>query len=643
MHLIQNRRWFLRFVALLISLAALLTLSGVARADGATLSQIQAAIQEKGLHWTPKDYGREFPLGLLLELDPELRAQVPRSPEPELAALPTQLDWRSKNGYNYVSPIKDQGNCGSCWAFASVAALESQYAIANGSPGSFLDLSEQILVSCESHSAGCDGGYAYWAAYFLETQGTWNEQCYPYTGADGNCNNACSDWRINGKAYKIANFYWVSQSVSALKQALQYGPVQTALYVYSDFRYYGRGVYEYSWGNYEGGHAVLLVGYVDTPGLYGGGYFIVKNSWSPYWGESGYFKIGYSQLSSPVQFGLESYRYVVTPDGPPPTATPTYTPTPTKTPIPSATPTNTPTPTDTPVPGDAYEPDNTYTEAKPIAAGEQQLHSIVPAEDRDWVTFTLSQAWAVVLETSGDPGGDTMLDLWLSSGTYVIGDDDSGEGNYSKIATTLSPGTYYLRIKSYEDSVTPPEAIASYTIAFRVGNQASIPLAEGWNLVSLPLVPLDTAIEAVLASISGTYAAVLSTDPITGEWLYYFPGVSYPQSTLGLLDERSGFWILMLSPATLTLSGSPPGTTQQTLRKGWNLIAYPSGQTRPVAQALTSISGHYRVVYGYDAQTNTWMRYAPGVPAWANTLPQLEGGHAYLIDADGDCTLTIEG
>ena len=95
----------------------------------------------------------------------------------------------------------------------------------------------------------------------------------------------------------------------------------TGYYVYSDFLNYGSGVYQYAWGSREGGHAVLIVGYVDTPDQYGGGYFIVKNSWGSAWGESGYFRIGYSQVTSVVQFGVESYQYQVS-ASPSPSPTP---------------------------------------------------------------------------------------------------------------------------------------------------------------------------------------------------------------------------------------------------------------------------------------------------------------------------------
>ena len=289
---------------LVLLIVCLTLLPGRAFAEGPSLSSVEKAIAEQNLSWTPRAYKREFAFGALIEDGPSREDKE----DPGLAMLPSSLDWRDNNG-NWVSPVKNQDWCGSCWAFAGVGALESLQAIANNTPGTFLDLSEQILVSCTASNYGCSGGYMSVTAYYLKTQGTWLESCFSYAAADLSCGSACADWP--SKAYKIDGYESVPRSLYSLKQALQYGPVQVSFRVYGDFPSYGEGVYEHATGSYQGGHAVLAVGYVDTPGSYGGGYFIVKNSWGAAWGESGYFRIGYSQVGNKVIFGRNSYRYWV--------------------------------------------------------------------------------------------------------------------------------------------------------------------------------------------------------------------------------------------------------------------------------------------------------------------------------------------
>jgi C1A family cysteine protease len=219
--------------------------------------------------------------------------------EPKVGA-PVTLDWR-----NYVTPVRDQGQCGSCWAFATAAALESQVLLSQNTPGTDLNLSEQVLVSCGG-AGDCGGGYISYASDYIRNTGLPLESCYPYTAKNGSCGNACDTWQSN--TYQISNWHWVSTSsptLDGLKNALfQYGPLVTTLRVYSDFFYYRSGVYSHSSGSYQGAHAVLIVGY-DDPGQY----FIVKNSWGTGWGESGYFKIAYSELNRVTEFGYWTIAY----------------------------------------------------------------------------------------------------------------------------------------------------------------------------------------------------------------------------------------------------------------------------------------------------------------------------------------------
>lgn len=269
-----------------------------------TLEQLELAIQEKGLSWRAKEYNKSFSFGLLpsdgvLETPPEV--------QDILVDVPAALDWRTANGGSWVSSVKNQGPCGSCWAFASVGVLESILAINRRIPDRVDDLSEQILVSCVVGNYGCGGGWMNITAEYLKTTGTYYESCYAYEAVNGDCDQACGEWP--DKAFKIGSYAPIYPSIPSLKKALQDGPIQVGFAVHSDFLRYESGVYELTEYSRRGYHAVMCVGYMDVPGEYGGGYFINKNSWGSDWGEDGYFRIGYSQVSSGTRFGSTSYEY----------------------------------------------------------------------------------------------------------------------------------------------------------------------------------------------------------------------------------------------------------------------------------------------------------------------------------------------
>lgn len=275
------------------------------------LSDTQAAIKAKGAKWVAGETSisrlsqeeRKMRLGLIKPAHVQARETLPYQEQAygePTSGLPASLDLR-----DYVTPVKDQGNCGSCWAFATTGALESATLISGVSTDPNLDLAEQILVSC-SGAGNCGGGYISYASDFIRDTGLPSEICYSYIATNGNCRAACSSWWLS--TYKITNWNWVattSPTVDAIKTALyNYGPLVTTMDVFTDFFYYNGGVYSHSSGNYAGGHAVLIVGYDDTDQC-----FIVKNSWGTMWGESGYFRIAYSQLSAPVYFGDWTIAY----------------------------------------------------------------------------------------------------------------------------------------------------------------------------------------------------------------------------------------------------------------------------------------------------------------------------------------------
>lgn len=301
-------------------LAFLVGLFSGSMAYASALGEIKTAIQEKGARWIAEetsvsllsDHRKNLRFGVIL---PEVAGWGTILPLQEsLGSLPASLDWRA-NGGSYVTPVKDQvsGVCGSCWAFATTAALESNILIRDSLPGLNEDRAEEILLSC-STAGNCERGQIDQAADFIRETGLPPEWYFPYTASPGDnqCSNALGGWE--SRAARIVGWRWVTLSnpvnIEAIKHALNaYGPVVTTFIVFTDFNYYRGGIYEHVAGTYEDGHAVLVVGYVDDPSVGGGGYFIAKNSWGTSWGEDGYFRIAYSQSDSPVYFGRWTIAY----------------------------------------------------------------------------------------------------------------------------------------------------------------------------------------------------------------------------------------------------------------------------------------------------------------------------------------------
>jgi C1A family cysteine protease len=233
--------------------------------------------------------------------------------EVSISSLPSSFTWRD-NGGDYTTPVRNQGSCGSCWAFASTAVFESFYERLYQDPSLNPDFSEQYLVSC-SDVGSCSGGYSA-IRYFIDESGggavgTVQESVFPYTATDASCINLNAYTRYkapSGTFSSGATF----PSASLLKGYLYtYGPLLISLGVDSAFSAYTGGIYSSSYSG-EVNHAVLLVGWGTTNS--GLTYWICKNSWGSGWGESGYFRIldgsnkfgtyiaymGYSSLTKPT-------------------------------------------------------------------------------------------------------------------------------------------------------------------------------------------------------------------------------------------------------------------------------------------------------------------------------------------------------
>ncbi|XP_028803858.1 ervatamin-B [Neltuma alba] len=196
---------------------------------------------------------------------------------------PTTWDWRIMGA---VTPVKNQGNCGSCWAFSAIGAIEGINALTTGN---LVSLSEQQLVSCDTSSFGCQGGYVTTAFdYVIRNRGVASEVLYPYTATNGTCNAFLETFRNAS----IDGHRWVgSRSEDTLFCAVARQPV-TALVQASgpDFMFYQNGIIDESACRNISpctvNHGVLVVGYGTISGQ---DYWIVKNSWGSNWGAGGYF------------------------------------------------------------------------------------------------------------------------------------------------------------------------------------------------------------------------------------------------------------------------------------------------------------------------------------------------------------------
>jgi C1A family cysteine protease len=260
---------------------------------------------------------------------PLMRSADPLSSAPDgeipslSAQMPASFDWRSLNGHNYVSPVKNQGNCGSCWAFGTVGPMEAQFLISGAGPA---DLSEQYLVSCNNNGWSCSGGW--WAHdYHISRKvsgeleaGSVLESVFPYTAGNSLCNAP------HGHYQKLARWNYVGgsnsvPSVDAIKNAIAtYGPLAVAVCVGSSFSGYRSGIFvtdEKSACSGGVNHAVVLVGWDDVTDSW-----IMKNSWGTNWGESGYMRIkrGISNIGYAANFVVYEYS----PPPPPPQFTAKY-------------------------------------------------------------------------------------------------------------------------------------------------------------------------------------------------------------------------------------------------------------------------------------------------------------------------------
>lgn len=203
--------------------------------------------------------------------------------------LPLTVDWRSKG---VVNPVKNQKKCGSCWAFAVVATIETSVAL---NQGQLLELSEQQFIDCDSYDYGCNGGSVDGGLQFAKNHSLCDSK-YTYTAMTGKCLD-CSP------VVRVTNSY-IYGNVEAMMQGIQRG-VLLAHIDASKLQYYGGGIIDDTVKCQTNlNHAVAIVGYGEENGAK---YWIVRNSWGSDWGEKGYFRI----TRGTNKCGIEMYSYGV--------------------------------------------------------------------------------------------------------------------------------------------------------------------------------------------------------------------------------------------------------------------------------------------------------------------------------------------
>jgi len=372
-----------------------------------------------------------------------------------LVGLPTTYDWRSQ-GVNI--PVRNQGGCGSCWAFSTVGAMEGALARAGvASP----DLSEQYLVSCNNSGWSCNGGWFahdYHVNNYISPQtvaGAVLESDFPYTATNGSCSRSYNHpYRLNSWNY-VSSSYGMP-SVDAIKNAIYtYGPISVGVCVGSSFQAYRSGVFATNDTSSCGGsinHAVVLTGWDDSTQSWS-----MRNSWGSSWGESGYMRIryGYSNIGY-------SASYVVY-GGVTPTRTPTSGPTATAGPTSTPSPTPTNTPTIVPSGNDDFD-QASLVSSEPYANTMDTSTATTSSDDPTpscgggrkynsvWYKYTPASDVSLQADTQSS-NYDTVLSVYTGSRGALTGvacNDDYGSAYQSTVMFNAVPGqTYYMMVSSY--------------------------------------------------------------------------------------------------------------------------------------------------------------------------------------------------
>lgn len=207
----------------------------------------------------------------------------------ESAVTYEAVDWRNKGGKNWIGPVRNQANCGSCVAFATIATLEDQLTISSGLLWKREAFSQEALFGCGRGK--CSSGWTVRsAAVTVETIGVVDVACAPYKAGSMGRDPVCSQFCENQSARTLkvkSSFH--PENAAQVKEALKRGPLLTNMSVKAGFDGYTGGIFKSHIDDQTlGGHAVELVGFNDMER-----YWIIKNSWGEGWGENGFARVSY--------------------------------------------------------------------------------------------------------------------------------------------------------------------------------------------------------------------------------------------------------------------------------------------------------------------------------------------------------------
>jgi C1A family cysteine protease len=438
------------------------------------------------------------------------------------ATLPSSFDWRNYNGRSYIGSIRNQGSCGSCYAFAAAAAAEGTYNRAMGLyDGNCVDFSESFIIWClgkygpyYAHFSGCDGAdYDYQELEALTVEGVCLESSFPYTIIDpGSCTHWGDPRTVFSSWHRIA-----CNDIDAIKTAIMtYGVVDAAVYAGIAFQAYSSGVYSdtnTSCSSYPcyytaTNHAISLVGWDDNPPEGGGGCWILRNSWGETWGEGGYMRIRYSAARVACEACYLTYPGVTPTSTPSPTRTPTATPTVTPTEIsPTSTPTATP-------PAPSPTPTGTFTET-PTETPTEMSPTSTPTATAPAPTVTPTCAQPVITNVVRDDVSGDVIITWSSQAgaEYDVYYADELTGAYTDVADVTAVGTSVSWRDDGSQTGSHPSTAderyykiachgasdyAEYIVGMYKLTMGCDPLRRAYTAAALPLIPYSDEINDVI-------------------------------------------------------------------------------------------------------------------------------------------------
>jgi C1A family cysteine protease len=311
----MNKKIVVMLICMLLSAAAVLPMVSSVDKDSSNQLPTETIVDDRYTEIDNSNYQGEIMCSVMSEppapLDPSTA-----SPKPVIIDTPDEFSWKDYNGGDWTTPAKNQGNCGSCWDFAAIGALESVINIREGYAELDPDLSEQYVLSCLPEAGSCRGGSSYDAFRLIkDTSPSGNncngiilESCFPYQADDTiPCGDKCSDWKEH--LIPILDYgHWepdgTPEDGEAIKtQVMETGPVCAGMRATDPFKTWGHyfhnpeSYYPYTgaigWSN----HIVIIVGWKDDSSIGKGGYWICKNSWGKNWGYEGFFNIEYGSLN----------------------------------------------------------------------------------------------------------------------------------------------------------------------------------------------------------------------------------------------------------------------------------------------------------------------------------------------------------